>query len=246
MNKLSNILWKFFTTFVVFNNMSDANADGYTQTHTLCRSGYYVSKCGEHSVGTYWLKGYQKSNLASSMLSALVQQSTQTQSVRAGTTVQNRTVAVGVVNSPDYYDYSETGNVENLRKFFAGTEPMVFTNVAGIRSLAQPADYLEERNGLLAATCDPTQVTIVCAKCPGIGKVPASSVDIAYDSTSLVAASWKFHTVADCYMQEFADSTGVFEYVDDGNHSQSCYYNSEITGDALTTGGSTIGSNYGE
>lgn len=244
MNKISNFLWKIFTTFVVFNNASDANAEGYTQTHTLCRTGYYVSKCGTHNVGTYWLKGYQKSNLTTSMLTALVQ-SAQTVSTRAGT-IQTRTVATGVVNSTDYYDYSGTDNIKNLRKFFAGTEPIVYTNFSGMRALAQPATYLEDRNGLLAAICDPTQVQVGCTKCPGVAKIPESTVDMTYDSASIIASSWKFHTIADCYMQEFADSTGIFEYVDDNNTPQTCYYNSEITGDALTTGGSTVGSQYDE
>jgi len=243
MNKLSDILWKIFTTFVVFSchDISDAGAEDYVQTHTLCRAGYYVAKCGTNNVGTYWLKGYVKSstNMSSSM-------ATNTQTTVAERAGILRTVLANVTNSDDYYDYSGTNNVENLRRFFAGDKELVFTTLAGMRTSVVPDVYLDNRDGLLAATCDPTQVQISCAKCPGLGTIPASTVDITYDTASLVARSWNFHTIADCYMQEFSDSTGIFEYVNDNNETQTCYYSPEISGDALVTGNSTINSQYVE
>lgn len=245
MNKLGDVLWKIFTTFIVVscNDMSEAGADDYAQRHTLCRAGYYVSKCGDHTVGTYWLKGYVKSAMtAASATSAQNQATTTTE--RAGTL---RTVVNGTTTtSDDYYDYSDSNNVENLRRFFAGEDKLIFTTFAGMRTAVQAAQYLDNRNGLLAATCDPTQVQISCAKCPGVASVPASTVDITYDTAALVAGSWNFHTIADCYMQEFADSTGIFEYVNDDNDPQTCYYSPEMTGDALVTGNSAIHSQYVE
>ena len=234
MNKLSNILWRFFTSMVVFScrTPADANAEEYAQTHTLCRAGYYVSKCGEYNVGTNWLRGYPASENAV-LVNASIQQSAQVAvSARAG--IRN-TLISGIVNSPNYYDYSGINNLQNLRYFFGNDDEqaIVYTTSSGTRQVATYSAYSDTRNKLLTAMCNPVSVQIVCSQCPGIATVPASTVDITYDSGLLVSNSWKFHTIADCFMQEFQDSTGIYEYVDDANRTQNCYYSQDVGGDVL-------------
>jgi len=242
MNKLSNILWKIFTSMVVFSchtNM-DVNAEespeyDYAQTQVLCRSGYYVSKCGEHTVGTNWLKGYRESENTVS-INASTQQSAQVIVTRAATLTP---LISGVRNSPNYYDYSGANNIKNLRSFFSvflhdeDGPKIIYTTSSGTLQIVSYSEYKNVRDSLLSAICNPIQHQIVCSKCPGVASVPASTVDITYDSGLLVPGSWKFHTIADCYMQEFQDSTGIFEYVDDDNTPQNCYYSNEVAGDVL-------------
>lgn len=236
MNKLSNILWRFFTSIVVFScrTPADANAEEYATTHTLCRAGYYVSKCGEYNVGTNWLRGYPASE-NTVLVDATTQQTAHVErgaTVRAG---RYSTLISGIVNSPNYYDYSGINNLQNLRYFFGNDDGkrIVYTTSSGTRQVAEYAAYSDTRNKLLAVTCNPVNVQIVCSQCPGVATVPASTVDITYDSGLLVSDSWKFHTIADCFMQEFQDSTGIYEYVDDNNQAQNCYYSQDVGGDVL-------------
>ena len=243
MNKFGDILWKIFTSLVVFScrTPTDANAEEYAQTHTLCRVGYYVSKCGDYNVGTNWLKGYPESENAVA-ISAALEQSTTVSATRAG--VRNSLIS-GIVNSPNYYDYSGINNLKNLRYFFSDDESdIIYTTSSGTRQVVQYDTYKTMRNNLLTATCNPVDVQITCSQCPGIGTVPASSVDITYDSGLLVSGSWNFHTIADCYMQEFSDSTGIYEYVDNNNNTENCYYANDVSGDVLIRENTATNSQY--
>jgi len=243
MNKFGNILWKIFTSLVVFScrTPNDANADEYAQTHTLCRAGYYVSKCGDYNVGTNWLKGYPESENAVA-ISAAMEASATVVTSRAG--IRNSLIS-GIVNSPNYYDYSGINNLKNLRYFFSNNgDDIIYTTASGTRQIVQYDTYKSMRNNLLVATCNPVDVQITCSQCPGIGTVPASTVDITYDSGLLVSGSWNFHTIADCYMQEFSDSTGIYEYVDNNNNTQNCYYANDVSGDVLIRENTPTNSEY--
>lgn len=235
MNKIGDILWKIFTSIVVFSchTISNSNADEYVQTRTLCRAGYYVMKCGDHNVGTYWLKGFPQ-NISVPLIHDVETTQEQQFDTRAGT-LRTR-VILNNPNSANYYDYAGANNLVNLRKFFSDDgQQLIYTSKSGILSVANPEVYQDVRNNLLNEYCDPTKSQISCAKCPGAGNISASTVDITYDSGLLVSGTWNFHTIADCYMQEFSDSTGVFEYVDNENTTQSCYYANDVTGDSLVT-----------
>ena len=238
MNKLSDILWKFFASIIVFSGRSlpDANAEEFAQNHTLCRAGYYVSKCGEHNVGINWLKGYPASETAV-MVNAATEQSTHVANGGAATRAARlNSLISGIRNSPNYYDYAEINNLKNLRYFFSDAgHDIIYTTSSGTRQVAQYDAYKDIRNNLLTATCNPVQVQIVCSQCPGIATVPASTVRITYDSGLLISNSWNFHTIADCYMQEFKDSTGIYEYVDNyqDRNTQNCYYSQNVGGDTL-------------
>lgn len=144
---------------------------------------------------------------------------------------------IGTVQSPDYYDYANQRNLANLRKFFAGEEAFRYqtklTHTVIEVTPTGPNGYLQHRNGLLSAICNTTNIT--CTKCPENGTVDASVMYLDTDSNSPV--DWEFHSKSDCYMKEFSDSTGVFEYVasESATQSQNCYYSVETMGSTLVT-----------
>jgi hypothetical protein len=102
----------------------------------------------------------------------------------------------------------------------------------------QPEEYVPYRNGLLASICNPAETEITCQKCPEDADVDESVVGLDENDTP-VEDSWIFHTISDCYMNEFSDSTGTFEFVDPEsetpNVAQNCYYNIEVSGSTLVT-----------
>lgn len=138
-------------------------------------------------------------------------------------------------NSPDYYDYANENNLVNLRKFFAGVQPFRYrTKMTQTVVEIEPEEYVPFRNGLLASICNPAETEIICQKCPEDADVDESVVGLDADNVP-VEDSWIFHTISDCYINEFSDSTGTFEYVDPETPdvAQNCYYNIEISGSTL-------------
>lgn len=142
---------------------------------------------------------------------------------------------IGTDQSPDYYDYANQRNLDNLRKFFAGEEAFRYrtkTTHTVIEVSPTGSDgYLQHRDALLSTICNTTDIT--CTKCPEGGTVDASVMYLDTDNNSPV--DWEFHSKSDCYMKEFSDSTGVFEYVasESATQSQNCYYSIETTGSTL-------------
>lgn len=140
-------------------------------------------------------------------------------------------------NSPDYYDYANENNLVNLRRFFAGTQPFRYrTKMTQTVVEVQPEEYIPHRDGLLASICNPAETEITCQKCPEDADVDASIVGLDEDNVP-VEESWVFHTISDCYIKEFSDSTGTFEYIDpeSPNIAQNCYYNIEVGGSTVVT-----------
>jgi len=226
MNKINRFLLCLLCVAVVFSFGIYSCAFGATDETTtiteqiICDTGYYLAKCGTNYVGLNWLKGYALN---------------------------------GDTNSYDFYDYAdETGknNIKNLRLFFnpVAGEDIIFTKSAKYDSLrdsipSDDDDVVSTRNGLLTATCTASNAT--CAKCPGDGTVAQSTVKI-YSTTSVY--EWTVHTIADCYMNTFTDSTGTFKYVPTETSPTSaalnCNYTDVSMGNQLSNPNGTINWQY--
>jgi hypothetical protein len=182
----------------------------YNKQTTLCSGGYYVSSCNQITIGTNWLKGIK-----------------------------------GTTETPDYYSYdlpdSDTTNITNLRKFFGGVEPISYKTADGTETTANSEDYKSHRNTILNTFCtdgNGKQKGIVCKKCPNDATVSESTVNIGNYSGKIMEGSWKVHTIADCYVEEFSDHTGTFVYVPNNSAKNSasakkCYYSNDVEGDEL-------------
>ncbi len=264
MNNLGNLLWKIFSVTMAFVCHIDSNcafaeesettpvpvsdvasivADpkmttqyfistddvGNRNTHTikLCQSGQYLGACGKGNklrlIGTNWLKGLKKSD---------------------GT------------ETPDYYSYntqtSDTIHMENLKKLFAHTEPLIYTSRSKpsgslfvyATSVAYPEDYKWHLYQLLSNFCTdedgnvPTDDIIHCAPCPNNAYVERSTVQQdAYDTGKILWDSWNVHTIADCYMNEFEDTDGTYVYASSGSQDTlsktNCFYTKNFAGSSL-------------
>lgn len=195
----------------------------------ICPAGYYVSKCGNFAVGYNWLKN-------------------------------------AYVNNEQTNNYATTSNdpvtqFDQMRRFFKGQylKAWVVNEKTGeIDTTKTPqTKSIDDRDTILGAICNPNNVkkdanfSYSCAPCPEAGTVGPSYVHTDYSSsTLLIPHSWKFHSIADCYLSEFEDATGSFIYsqinfdTSTAEKGQACYY-----GDSISTSdfkkyfmGSSIGS----
>jgi len=186
-----------------------------TKTLTICDEGYYLSSCDQKVIGTNWLKGIP------------------------GTTTTNGT--------PDYYSYDAsedaTVNMTNLRKFFAGLEPISYKDASGNARTVLPSDYLQHRNTILSNFCINfvgQLATRECKKCPNGAQVSASSVERGVFFRNIIKDSWRVYTIADCYVDSFSDRTGTYIYAPitattSTNMAKKCYYSNNVEGDTLVS-----------
>lgn len=204
MDKFGNLLWKIFSTSMVFifniGNHSAFAARTSTAANdpaiaewcttpqddkkeekeeTLCESGWYVDTCSNQQLGTRTLLGFEK----------------------------NRNVKTG-----QYYEYfNDTANQENLRKFFAGKGSIHYhgTDIT-------ETTYEADRKSILVNFCNKLNGnTVTCKRCPGNGSVPASTYTtyIVSDKEKIDCGKWRIYTIADCYMSDFSDDQGNFKYI---------------------------------
>lgn len=149
----------------------------------------------------------------------------------------------GKNTTPDYYSYgssdSETTNIVNLRKFFAGLE-ISYIPKDGTKTSVSPSDYEEQKNKILNKICakDGNLVDIECKKCPNNAKVSVSTVERKISDGKIDDGSWRIYTIADCYIDEFSDHTGTFVYVPiaaatSSANKTNCYYSNNFTGSEL-------------
>lgn len=235
MSKLSSLLWRLFCTLAVFFYHMDREANargGDVYLKQICAPNSYVKSCGNYVIGTNWLKGglaYGENQDVT--VPSYYQESDYTGDVEQPTQDY-------LSNSLKYF--FGKAYVNNTEIFNESTELGAYDTKYN-QTHGQLADVLERLSEsgtsdvadlLLTQICNPLiSNNIVCQPCPGDGKVDASSVgiqqddDYDYDSYSIIAKTWKLYTISDCYMNEFTDSYGIFEYVNDASESQSCYYN---------------------
>lgn len=242
MNSLGNFLWKIFSVTMVFfchtvpDSALAASAEPYiaddpkitsklfsstgtsktTSSQRVCAVGYYLYSCGGVQLGTNWLKGMKKSYEDST------------------------------VTTPDYYsygaEYSDAIHMENLRKFFAGQEPIIYTLKSTHQSnQVLPATYTPYLNQILSNFCtdDNGKLSVRCEICPNNATISKSTVRTDYDSGKILWDSWNVHTIADCYMKEFEDDTGTYVYVSNAvseqtsDKAETCNYSPNTSGEEL-------------
>lgn len=212
MSKTGDFLWKLFCALVVFfyHRVDNANADT-TETVKLCPlPNQYVVSCSGYKVGFEWLKGGKISG-------------------KDATSNEVKTLEI-----PEYLkkdSLATTSNeykIEALRYFFA--------QAGGKTDLAEglPINTVEPKkvSDLLSLLCsNPSDV--VCATCDG-GFVDDSLYQ--YDETGIVANTWKFYTIADCYITDFTDQTGTYNYIETTSNppiKHKFYYNTKKATEAL-------------
>ena len=230
MNKIGNFLWKLFSVIMVFNwNISgDSYADsGGTPTMiarkywtgtsteegdkmTLCPKGQYVYKCNNLAVGYNWLQEYDFKY--------------KTTPIGATSPVYKTYTTHNYLIGKDAYEISE-----QMRSFFSGR--------------GQINQRKDSEATILGYLCNPADGAIItCAPCPDGGTVGESYVITNdYDDEDgvrnlLFRDSWNFHTLADCYMNEFEDATGSYLFVPAESDFKSvksgseCYYVKDFEG----------------
>lgn len=269
MNNFGNFLWKLFSATMVFlchvggesafadNDIyedpkirdyfeTDASASNKASVSSvpLCKTGTYLSACGNVSFGVNWLKGMTKN----------ITYTTVNDDNKTITKRFNKT-------TPDYFSYTdptavntnENVNMQNLRKFFDAKQPIEYvakntTSTNNVSSTTYssasvaPEEYAEYKNYLLSNFCTDTRGNIsgiTCEKCPNDAYVEESTVKRdTYGNGKILFDTWNIHTIADCYMREFTDSTGSYIYVANNSGTgttiaSDCYYSYNVYGSNL-------------
>ena len=209
----------------IFNNFL-LNLAGATivlscYTNFTCASGGYYSKTQLCKEG-YYLSSCNQVNVGTNWLKG----------------IRNN------AQTSDFYSYglsaADSTNMTNLRKFFAGVEPIVYTDINGNQQTVLPSEYINTRNEILRKFCivangsSLIETKVECKKCPNNAKTKASVVDYSFGNST----NSNISTIADCYMDEFSDNTGTYIYVQNSapqsaDAGKKCYYSNEIKGDEL-------------
>ena len=192
------------------SRMSDKTTE--TETVPICPEGWYVSKCGNYRVGFNWLK------------SAILPDPEHPQ-----------TDEVSNMQTKNYHmaDTDMLSLFAKMRTFFGHENTVLYYyDDNNNRILATPSDITKDREAILNNLCHPSTAVIKCATCPNNAHVDASTVGLD-DNNLTVQGTWNFYTIADCYMQEFEDSTGSYFFVPesietleniDATEAEKCYY----------------------
>ena len=198
----------------------------------LCPSGQYVAACGNYRVGFNWLK------------SAKVPDPDQDQ-----TNPTSANIRIEYKETKNYYISNDILDLYDQMRIFFGNTTMTMEYLDNDDDVQITDNFQEDREAILNNLCHPSSTNITCMPCPNDASIPASTVQL--DANNLtIQGSWEFHTFADCYMQEFEDSTGSYFYVPDNmyvfndahlNNSAKCYYQNTTAGAIDTLGGDEIG-----
>lgn len=210
----------------------------------LCPAGQYVSQCDNYNVGFYWLKSaklpYQDESDGGD--DGVDGEPEETEENGERLTIDTRDYYVGDTNLELF---------QQMRGFFSSTGDNSILYRDADTDTIQPISYatfVEDRELILKNVCHPALTSISCTKCPNGANVAESSVELDEDNLA-VTGSWRFHTIADCFMTEFEDSTGTYFYVPDNapdisvvnlDHAEHCMYtpttaNESLNGDAIGT-----------
>ena len=174
-----------------------------TSPRVLCAEGTYLEKCGTNKIGFNWLKSICFNNDTTNCS-------------------RNYYGAASILNS---------GLYKKMREVFSSTDDISITykDTDNNISNASHDDVVDDRKKILNFYCNPFTDTITCKACPNNAKVEPSIVYTLNISSSISNTvnvwSWDIRTFADCYMDEFEDSTGTYVYQDGiSTDAEKCYY----------------------
>lgn len=209
--------------------MASNSADAVSRVK-LCGEGKYVAQCGNYRVGFNWLKNAKIPDPESS-------DDTEIQYKETG----------------NYYiDEDAIGLLTRMRIFFGNENEVMYDSND---NPFDPDAIQKDREAILNNLCHPSDSDAkpICLPCPNNAKVDASTVDLSVDNLT-IEGSWAFHTIADCYMNEFEDTTGTYFYVPDNlpagvtfsnaifpDNAESCYYTNTNSNALDTLAGDEIG-----
>lgn len=166
-------------------------------TIEICPKGQYVAACGNYRIGFNWLKSAKLPN---------PDQSSATASETASEVVYKET--------RNYYVSDNIMDLYNQMRIFFGntTTSMEYLDNDGVVQITN--NFQEDREAILNNLCHPSTVEPKCKPCPNNANIAPSTVSLDGDLLT-IQYSWEFHTFADCYIQEFEDTTGTYFYVPD-------------------------------
>lgn len=199
--------------------------DSVSNTLIFCPAGQYVYKCGDYRVGFNWLKSISITNTYTS------------ENCSSNGGVWNTDSNTCDVITKNYYisnDQSEL--LDQMRDFFGGIKTEINhcktwdNNNNTCTETELTNDYKNDRDKIFSNLCSPfdSNISVTCAYCPNSANIEQSTVVItSYRHLNTATLNWKLHTIADCYLKEFTDSTGTYEYLSTNqidSTAERCYY----------------------
>ena len=174
-----------------------------TSPRVLCAEGTYLEKCGTNKIGFNWLKSICFNNDTTNC-------------------TRNYYGAASILNS---------GLYKKMREVFSSTDDISITykDSDNNQNIASHEEVVTDRENILTYFCEPSPDRVTCKACPNNAKVDSSVVYVlnvaSTISNNVIVDSWNIHTIADCYMDEFEDSTGTYVYQDGiSTDAERCYY----------------------
>ena len=163
----------------------------------ICAKGTYVDKCGNDEIGFNWL----------------------------------RPLYIDGVATRNYYEAANTQSkrYEKMREVFSNTNPQIGVTFKESNqiSTASYEQVRDDRNKILNYFCSDLDA-IRCKSCPNNAKVEASTVSVTTVSTDVtnntIVSGWNIRTFADCYLDEFEDTTGTYVYQNGTDNAEKCYF----------------------
>ena len=227
-----------------------STASSASTTVKLCPEGQYVAACGNYRIGFNWLKPAKVPDPGA--ISNVEQQP----DIEPNTETVTVSIDIPYKETTNYYISDDIIDLyKQMRIFFGNTDREISISYLDDNdntislATAPYLSYRSDREAILNNLCHPSSVDITCMACPNDAKVPASVVQLDADNLT-IQGSWELHTFADCYMQEFEDSTGSYFYVPDDeyvfnavqlNNSAKCYYQNTTASAIDTLAGDEIG-----
>lgn len=239
MSKTGNFLWRLFCALVVFFYHRPSDAEEIRYTKTICPKNQYVKSCSGYAVGTNWLKGgrFSADEKQGKKIPALTIPSYYEDLEEDATTEELSALHAEKIKALRYFFnqagpdsiLSTTGQTGIIKNITDADITKTDSENAEINRREGNGETLKDSekipytvaSDLLTLLCTSD---VECAPCEG-GLVDATTYE--YDSFSILANTWKFYTIADCYKEDFSDTTGSFNYVDYENKTIQCKYNTD-------------------
>lgn len=274
-------LSKFFYTVAIlcWCNVGYSDDTSNIYLRTICPSGQYVYKCGNYRVGFNWLKGMTKTETITNTTEQACTDADGSWADNTCTkTITTNNYYISD-NTAELFEQMRNFFAGNDMKYCAireeKTSSCTATNNTSSKEdrdtiLANVCDLSDSSTAVTCATCPnsakvPDSVAAVyipkiTRSFPFLQPISSNTITLPESNKTKTiselsatnSAEWvSFHTIADCYMDEFTDSTGTYKYVesDTNQTAKECYYVntnpdalSDLQGDSIenfTAGGNS-------